>query len=269
MRAKAQAVFDGTHAMLIEAGRFGRALRLVVVRFLFRIQLAALQEMDRLVEHARIAGRQHITTGGIRQPQIVVGEMGAHALSVGRMPPVLHVALAELALGAADQLLAGEPRCRMDQRHGVLQLIAETVGAAGLIIAAAAPQPAGQCLVDQPAVGQHVQRGIRRLHVHRAQGAVPVFPHRFQCLPCARRPAESLDEMLRFVGVAGRAEYEHDLALLPFGQFDPGLYRGARIEARTGPARQTLAAHRRRAGQRAVAADELGTVSGHRTARAR
>src|ERR1019366_8229923 len=191
--------------------------------------------------------------------------MCAHALSVGRMPPVLHVTLEELALGATDQLLACEPRCRMDQRHGVLQLIAETVGATGLIIPTTAPEPAGQCLIDQPAVGQYVQRWIRRLHVHRAQGAVPVFPHRFQCLPCASRSAESLDEMLRFVVVAGRAEYEHDLALLPFGQFDLGLYRGARIKARTCLARQTLAAHSRRAGQRAVAANELCTVSGHRT----
>jgi len=54
------------------------------------------------------------------------------------MPPVLYVTLEELPPGTTDQLLAGEPRGRMDQRHGVLQLIAETVGAAGLIIAAPA-----------------------------------------------------------------------------------------------------------------------------------
>ena len=56
--------------------------------------------------------------------------MGAYALAVGRVPPVLHITLEKLAPGAADQLFAGEPRCRMDQRHGVLQLIAKTVGAA-------------------------------------------------------------------------------------------------------------------------------------------
>jgi hypothetical protein len=109
MGAKAQTMFDGTHAVLIQAGGLGRTLRLVVVSLLFWIQLAAFQEVDGLVEHTRIAGRHHITTGCIRQPQIVVGEMGAHALPVGRVPPVLHVALEELALGAADQLLAG--RC--------------------------------------------------------------------------------------------------------------------------------------------------------------
>jgi len=123
-------MLDGTHAMFIQACHFSRTLRVVVVGLLFRIQFASFQEMDGLVEHARVAGRQHIATGCIRQPQIVVGEMGAHALSIGRVPPVLHVALEELVLGTADQLLTGEPRCRMHQRHGVLQLIAETVGAA-------------------------------------------------------------------------------------------------------------------------------------------
>ena len=68
--------------------------------------------------------------------------MGAHALAVGRMPPVLDVTLEELAFGATQQLLAGEPRCRMDQRHSVLQLITEPISAAGLIIAAAAPESA-------------------------------------------------------------------------------------------------------------------------------
>ena len=78
---------------------------------------------------------------------------------------------------------------------------------------------------------------------------VPVFPYRFQCLPRAGLAAVLADEMLRFVGVASRAEYEHDLAFLSVGQLDPGLYRGARIKAGAGPAGQTLTAHRRRAGQ--------------------
>ena len=90
---------------------------------------------------------------------------------------------------------------------------------------------------------------IRCLHLHRTQGVVPVFPHRFQCLPRAGLAAVLADEMLCFVGVAGRAEYEHDLAFLSVGELDFGLYRSAGIKAGTGPAGQTLAAHRRRAGQ--------------------
>ncbi len=265
MGAKAQAVPDGAHAVLIKAGRFGGALRLVVVGLLFRIQLAALQEMHRLVEYARIASRHHIATGRIRQPQIVVGEMGAHALSVGRMPPVLHVALAELAFGATDQLLAGKPRRRMNQCHGVLQLVAEAVGAAGLVIAAAPPQPARQRLVKQPAVGEHIERGVRRLHMHCAQRVVPVFPHRFQRLACAGASAVSLDELLRFFGVASRAEDEHDLALLSFGQFDSRLDRRTGIQAGAGSAGQALATHGGGTGQRAVAANELGAAAAHRS----
>jgi len=43
-------------------------------------------------------------------------------------------------------------------------------------------------------------------------------------MPAARQPAgKLLDELQRLVGVAGRAENEHELALLPFGQFDLGL----------------------------------------------
>ena len=61
-----------------------------------------------------------------------------------------------------------------------------------------------------------------------------MVPHRLQCLPCASRSAESLDEMLRFISVAGRAEDEHDLTLLPLGQFNLSLYRRAGIKARTG-----------------------------------
>ena len=94
-----------------------------------------------------------------------------------------------------------------------------------------------------------------------------MLPHRFQCLARPRASAEALDAMSRLVGVARRAEDEYDLARLPRGQIDPGLYRGARIQAGTRAVRQALAAHRRRAGQRAVAADELGTVSAHRALR--
>ena len=263
MLAKTQAVVDGTNTMFIEAGHFTRTLRLVVVGLLFRIEQTPFEKRDRFVEDAGIAGRQHIATGGIGEPQIVIGEMGAHPLSARRVPPVLHVALRELPRGAAEQLLAGQPGCGMEQRHGVLQLIAKPVGASGLVIAAAGPEPAGEGLVNQPAVGEHIQRGVGRLDLHRAQGAAPVFPHRLQGLPGAGRAAELPDQMLRLVGMAGRAKDEHDLALLPLGQLNPGLNRGARIEARAGSVRQALAAHRRRTGQRTVAADKLAAVAAH------
>jgi len=48
------------------------------------------------------------------------------------------LAFAKLACGGAKQMLAGQRRFSMNQRHHVLQLVAKTVSAAGLIKAGAA-----------------------------------------------------------------------------------------------------------------------------------
>ncbi len=71
-------------------------------------------------------------------------------------------------------------RLRHRERHHVLQLVAEAVGAARLVERRARPDPAGQRLVEQPAVQQDVHRPIRRLHLHRAEDVVPVLGHRAQ-----------------------------------------------------------------------------------------
>ncbi|HBF52182.1 MAG TPA: hypothetical protein DDX04_19620, partial [Massilia sp.] len=61
----------------------------------------------------------------------------------------------------------------MDQGHRILQHVAEAVCAARLVMAAARPHAAGNRLVQQPAVGQHVERRVGRGDAHRAQGLVP------------------------------------------------------------------------------------------------
>ena len=50
---------------------------------------------------ARVAGGVEVVRQRERQPQQVVGEMRAHAGAAGRVPPVLHVALGELARRAS------------------------------------------------------------------------------------------------------------------------------------------------------------------------
>ena len=70
------------------------------------------------------------------------------------VPPVLDVAFDELPAGRAEQVLAREVGPREQQRHHVLQLVAEAEGAAGLVVAGAGPQPAADVLVQQPAVHQ-------------------------------------------------------------------------------------------------------------------
>ncbi len=57
------------------------------------------------------------------------------------MPPVLDVALDELAARGAQQMLAGEVGPSGDQGHDVLELIAEAEGAAGLVVTGPPPQP--------------------------------------------------------------------------------------------------------------------------------
>ena len=49
------------------------------------------------------------------------------------MPPMLHVAFAELMRRGAQKMLAGEGRLGMHQRHHILQLVAEAKRSAGLI----------------------------------------------------------------------------------------------------------------------------------------
>ena len=69
------------------------------------------------------------------------------------MPPMLHVAFAELMRRGAQQMLARQRRFGMHQRHHILQLVAEAKCAAGLIKASAAPETAAQGLIQEPAVG--------------------------------------------------------------------------------------------------------------------
>ena len=85
----------------------------------------------------------------------------------------------------------------VDQRHRVLQLVAEAEGAAGLVEAAARPDAAGERLVEQPAVGQDVERGVGRLHLHRAERVLPVRQHRVERLRARRGAAEALHELRR------------------------------------------------------------------------
>src|SRR3546814_5931574 len=70
--------------------------------------------------------------GNEQQPQAVVGHARADALAARRQPPVLHIAFLELAPGRAQQLRAGFVGFGDAGRHHVLQLVAETVGTAGL-----------------------------------------------------------------------------------------------------------------------------------------
>ena len=61
-----------------------------------------------------------------------------------------------------------------DEGDDVLELVAEAVGAAGLVERGPRPEPAGERLVEQPAVEQDVHRAVRRPHLDGARDVVPV-----------------------------------------------------------------------------------------------
>ena len=180
------------------------------------------------------------------------------------MPPVLHVAFAELAGRAEQQVFAQQARLGMDERHRVLQLIAEAESAARLVVAAARPQTARQGLVQQPAVGEHVERRVGRFHLHRAERALPVLPHLFERSARGADAAEALRPGCRASSAsAPDAEHEDDFALLAVGaaRTEPGSRRMG-SSAAPDLAGQPRRAHRGRISQRAVAAEEFRAVAG-------
>ena len=140
-------------------------------------QRRSFDERHLHVEDGAIAGERDVVRGDERQPHAIVGDVRAHALAVVRQPPVLHVAFGELARGGAQDLLAQQRGPREAQRHRILQLVAETVGAARLVEAGARPGAAGQRLIQQPAIHHDVERAVGRLDLHVAGELVPVRAH--------------------------------------------------------------------------------------------
>ena len=65
-------------------------------------------------------------------------------------------------------------RPRDHERHHVLELVAESVGAARLVEGGARPDAAGERLVEQPAVEQQVHGAVRRRHLDGAEHVVPL-----------------------------------------------------------------------------------------------
>ena len=63
-----------------------------------------------------------------------------------------HVACFKLIVGAAYNMGARQIRAGVDQRHHILQLVAEAIGPARLIERRTTPGTASQRLIEQPAV---------------------------------------------------------------------------------------------------------------------
>ena len=139
---KSEGPKDGSHTVVIQTGRFLRPIGQIVIRVLLGVYRAALDEVDRLIQHAGVPGVQDVAARRQRQPEVIIGAMGPYAPAQGGVPPMLDISFRELAGGAQEQVLAHQVRLGVDQRHHVLQLIAETEGAPRLVEAAARPKAA-------------------------------------------------------------------------------------------------------------------------------
>ena len=255
------------HAMLINTRAFVGSARQVVVRVVLRIDRAGFEKVRRFVENRHVAGHQHVAACRQRQPKIIIRAMRAHAAPPRGMPPMLDVAFDELAARTERNLRAHKLRLGVNQGHHVLQLVAETVGSARLVVAAARPQAAGHRLIHEPAIGQYVEGHIGRFHLHGSKRVPPVPDHCLERFAGGRRPAETLHQWAGRIGVACCAQSKNDLPLLPIRQVEGHLDRGAGIQPGTQLAGKARPVHGRRIAQRAVATEKFAAVSSHAPSR--
>ena len=82
---------------------------------------------------------------------------------------MLNVSLAKLMFRAKENLLPGQPRSRGKERRGILELVAVSVGTGGLVVAATAPEPAADSLIDQPAIDKDVEGPVGRFNINRSK----------------------------------------------------------------------------------------------------
>ena len=194
-----------------------------------------LQEGDLYVQDPRIPGNGDVARDAVAKPDPVVRNTGAHALTGVWQPPVLHVALGELPGRGAQKVGARHLRPREGQRHAVLQLVTEAVGAAGLIKPGPRPDPAGERLVHEPAVQEDVHRAVGRADLDRAKERGPVVLHLGQERLGIGR-AQPLDQMAGGRVAVGLADQEDERHRLAWAQGQAALQGSAGVEGRaSGP----------------------------------
>ena len=160
-------------------------------------------------------------------------------------------------------------RLRMHHRHRVLQLIAEAPRTTGLVVPAAPEEAASDGLVQQPAIGEHVDCGIGRIHLHRAQRALPIRAHRSQRflrnrISTLRRPlaaVQALRETGSIASIAAHTKPEDDRALTVDVEIERDLDCSACIQSGAHASRQSLASECGRIAQTAIAADKLDAIA--------
>jgi hypothetical protein len=130
MFAKSQTASDRSNAVFIEGRAILRDCGKVIMGFFIVSERSIAEEGDDFVKDTGVTGLLNVAADRDRQPQIVIGEMGAHAAALGRVPPMLDVPFAKLLRGGSQQMLAEQVRLAEGECHCVLQLVSEPEGAA-------------------------------------------------------------------------------------------------------------------------------------------
>ena len=149
------------------------------------------------------------------QPEQIVRAAAAQAPVALRMgvPPVHHVALGVLMAASVEDALAGKDGGERQQIDRVLQLVAEAVGPAALIEAAAREQAAAQGLIHGPMVYIITYRLIGHRNLQTRAEGIPVRARPRQRGAGLRRSAEGA-QPLRIAAAAA----QHALLLGGEGQ---------------------------------------------------
>src|SRR5713101_427326 len=183
------------------------------------------------------------------------------------MPPVLDIAFDKLPRGRSQDVAACNLGRGMHEGHYVLQLVTEAVSAARVIKGRAAPNPATESLIKQPAIEQKIRRKLRRFHFDRAQEAVPPLAGFLECGFDVRGIAKSVNEgacLFFIVRLPKKKDYLGGLSRI---DLDNDLHGCARVEAGAHITGQSFVLHRGRIAERAVAPDKHGAITGERSRR--
>src|SRR3990172_5462008 len=229
MLAEAEASYDGPHTVIVQTGRLFRQAGKIVIRVFVCVYRAAFDEGDGFIQYPCVSGVQNVAGGRQWQPEEIVRTVCTYAPARRRMPPMLDITLLELMGSAEEEMLTHEDRVCVDERHHVLQLVAETEGTPRLVVSAAGPKTARYSLVQEPAIGQDIYGLVVCFHLHCAKRVIPVLPHLFECVARRSRTPETTHQFAGVIGIPPCAEPEDDLALLPVGQIEWNLDSGAWI----------------------------------------
>ncbi len=96
-------------------------------------QPLTFKERHNFIKNVAVSRHLHIVAHAIRKPNGVIGNPRSNAHAGGGKPPMLEIPFDKLPGGGAQDMLARNVWARGEERHRILQLIAETIGPAGLV----------------------------------------------------------------------------------------------------------------------------------------